>query len=365
MVGQGSEAMQVIYMEVEGIRFAYQLSRDAAKLLRNIAKFLLCSLKDTPYKKTRGKTNLKNFLTRANGQSVIPVTMEKGVYEKFKKDAGKYGILFHAFSPLRSGKKGAVEVVIAEKDMAMAQEILSRIKERKIREDVKNGMSGEQAGQKFDENNHTETMDEFAENVGATAPEDVFEEDMKERFGEDYEEKIINFTKQTEERGKKNAPKGRTAGANPKKVENLADIISFRERAETLNRKDAVKLQFIYDVGRGESQIVEETETHVRIAGKNLTGREKSGWESIWIPKKVISPPLGKSPDGNYTAYMPEDSDILVEDMAGKRKPETIKAGEIGKGQMPADGRRVKIPDKATNPAPVPLVKNMVRRGRG
>ena len=35
MTGQGGEAMQVIYMEVEGIKLTYQLTKDAVKLAKH------------------------------------------------------------------------------------------------------------------------------------------------------------------------------------------------------------------------------------------------------------------------------------------------------------------------------------------
>ena len=92
----------------------------------------------------------------------------------------------------------------------MFEKILSMIKENRIKEDVKSGMSEEQAEKVFDENNHTQTMDEFAENVGVMAEDDVFETDMKERFGEDYEEKILNFEKYAEGRRGTDSPKDKS-----------------------------------------------------------------------------------------------------------------------------------------------------------
>lgn len=332
MIGQGGESMQVIYMEVEGIKIAYQLTKDAVKILAKLGKFLLCLLKDAPYKKVRGQTNIKNFLMRANGQSLMTATVDKKTYMEIAKLAKRYGLLYHAITPLQSGKKGSVEIMFMEKDIAMFEKILSMIKENRIKEDVKSGMSEEQAEKVFDENNHTQTMDEFAENVGVMAEDDVFETDMKERFGEDYEEKILNFEKYAEGRRGTDSPKDKSAGVDSKKVNNLADIINFNERAEYLKKNNPIKIEFAYDPENGKNQIIEETETHVKVA---VQVRDKSGainqWQGIWIPKDSIYPPLGSNAakDGNYTAHLPVDADVIVEDIAGREPTRSVKAEAV------------------------------------
>lgn len=331
MMGQGGgEAMQVMYMEVEGIKIAYQVAKDAARVLWQILKFLLVSLKDAPYKKTMGRTNMKNLLMRASAgkQGTVAVTIDKRTYQEIAKDMKKHGILYNAFHPLRCGKKGSVEIIIAEKDLPMLQELLARAKERRVREDVKNGMSAEQAEKNFDENNHAETMEEFAENVGATAPEEEFEEAMQERFGEDYEDKIVDFVKYKEEKQAKNDPKAESAGMDNEKVDNLADVIQFRERADKLQQDAPVSLKFIYDPKNGKSQIVDETETHIKIAGKGLLNRETNKWESIWVSKDSIMPPLtqGAEKDGMRTVRLPKDAEVVVEDPTGKNGPKKVQA---------------------------------------
>lgn len=332
MIGQGGESMQVIYMEVEGIKIAYQLTKDAVKILAKLGKFLLCALKDAPYKKVRGQTNIKNFLMRANGQSLMTATVDKKTYMELAKLAKRYGLLYYAITPLRGGKNGSVEIMFMEKDIAMFEKLLSMIKEKRIKEDVKSGMSEEQAEKVFDENNHTQTMDEFAENVGVMVEDDVFEADMKERFGEDYEEKILNFEKYAEGRRGTDSPKDKSAGVDSKKVNNLADIINLNERAEYLKKNNPIKIEFAYDPQNGKNRIIEETETHVKVA---VQGRDKSGainqWQGVWIPKDIIYPPLGSSvaKDGNYTAHLPIDADVIVEDMTGREQTRAVKAESV------------------------------------
>ena len=111
----GSDAVQVMYMEVEGIKLAYQVSKDAARLAKQLMTFLIRAMMDAPYRKVSGKTNIKNLKSRSNGQAMVAVTVNKKIYRKLQKDAKKYGILYHAFEPLKSGKKDSVELIIAGK----------------------------------------------------------------------------------------------------------------------------------------------------------------------------------------------------------------------------------------------------------
>lgn len=334
MTGGGGESM-VIYMEIEGIKLAYQLTKDAARVLQQIAKFLICSMADAPYKKTEGRTNRKNMQLRSNGQPQIPVSLDKKTYEIFKKQAKKYGILFRAFKPLRSGRKGTIQLMILEKDLQMMQELLERIKEKQVKEDVKSGMKEGQAEQIFRENNHTESMEEFVENIGAASSEEIFDNEMKDLFGENYQERVIDFV----EHAKEHAPKSITAGMDSDKVNSLADIIQFKERAERLN-KNPIEISFVYDQKNGKSQIVEETETHVKIEGKGLgTSGNQDEWSSVWIPKDMIVPPLGQEPEegGRRTVRLPEAAEIIIENPVEKRGPRTVKADTIKKNVQPRE----------------------------
>lgn len=321
MMGQGGETMQVVYMEIEGIKIAIQLAKDALRIAWQLSKFLTCSLADAKYKKSVGKTNIKNMTARANasGQTMIPFTMDLEIFNKyFKKDAAKYGVLYKAFKPLKSGKERSIQMIIFEKDLAMVQEILAQAKEDKIREDVKKGMEEEKAARKFEEDNHTETMDEFAKNVGATSEEEVFESEMKEAFGEDYEKQFD--------------PKGKSAGVDKEKVDKLADDINFKERAEELKNGAVAEFDFIYDEKNRKSQIVEETGTHVKVTQREQgeTGK-KSRQKCVWLPKDAIVPPLDQQADTNglRTAKLKEGTDVVIEDPAGKEKPVSMKAEKM------------------------------------
>ena len=48
MMNGGSDAVQVMYMEVEGIKLAYQVSKDAARLAKQLMTFLIRAMMDAP-----------------------------------------------------------------------------------------------------------------------------------------------------------------------------------------------------------------------------------------------------------------------------------------------------------------------------
>ena len=64
----------------------------------------------------------------------------------------------------------------------------------------------------------------------------------------------------------------------------LAEVIQFRDRAERLKNEAQVKIPFVYDPGNKKSQIIDETETHIKIAGKGL-GSSKKQLGCVWVPK--------------------------------------------------------------------------------
>ena len=62
MMNGGGDAVQVMYMEVEGIKLAYQVSKDAVRLAKQLMTFLIRSMMDAPYKKISGKTNILRII---------------------------------------------------------------------------------------------------------------------------------------------------------------------------------------------------------------------------------------------------------------------------------------------------------------
>ena len=171
------------------------MSKDAARLAKAINDVSDQSNDGCAIQKSEWKDEYKNLKSRSNGQAMVAVTVNKKIYRKLQKDAKKYGILYHAFEPLKSGKKDSVELIIAEKDLSMLQELLSRYKNEQIKEDVKCGLSKEQSERNYEENNRTETMEEFTNNVGAATSEETFDKDMKRTVWRRLSGKVIDYVK--------------------------------------------------------------------------------------------------------------------------------------------------------------------------
>lgn len=318
MMGQGTgEVVQVLYIEIEGIKIAMQLTKDAVRVAYQMMKFIMATLKDAPYMKKNGRTNVKNLKARANGQQLRPYTMDRDAYRLFQKKAAKYGILYHAFSPLDSGKKGSMQILFAENDLPMVQELMEQIKKKMIEKNVKCGMDEKTARQSLDENNRMESMEEFAQNTGVVVPPEVFEQKMKERFGEDYG-RNIDF------------PNQQTVSVDKDKIEGLAEIINMEEYRKKLGQAESVKIPFVYDENLKKSDIVDQTETHVKVKQKDV---RKEGWSLVWIPKDRIMPPLGEpvKEGEKRTAYVGKTDSLIVEYPGKDSLPEKIEGRSLEK----------------------------------
>lgn len=313
----GSDLAQVLSLEVEGIKIILGLSKDALGIAKQLSLFLLNSfaekVKKVPYRKTSGATNIKNFKARASGQAVMPYAMGWEEFQKFQKYAPKYGILYRVVEPLRSGKKnGCVHVMFMESDIPGVKDIMERIKEEMVRENVKKGMSKEEAEADFDNRNSPETMQEFAENVGVMTPPETFDADMRAMFGDDYEKKF----------DKLEVPK---AAANSEYMDALAKRLSTKSRMEEREKEKTVDFQFEYDVKNRKSHIVETTDSHIKVR------MSENGRMCVWIPKDAVFPPLDQSDTkgGMRTAKLKENDVLLLQDIESKEVPYQISAQEF------------------------------------
>lgn len=317
-----SEAMQVIYMEIEGIKIAVQLTKDAVKIAYQLWKFILCSLKDAPYKKKLGKTNIKNLKARANGQPLVPFTMDQKAYKLFGKIAAKYGILYHAFQPLDTGKESSMQLMFLEADLPMIQELMNQIKEKLIREDVKNGMEEDASRQNVEENNRMESMEEFVQNTGVVIPYEVFEQKMRERYGENYESEIVSSEQ-------------KAAAVDLEKVEKLADIVSMEAYQDKIKKESEIEIPFVYDEARQESDIIDQTDTHIKIAQKNIL--KEGERNSIWVPKDRITPPLREpvKEGEKRTAHVNRNDNLIIEFPGTNKLPEKKRGNELERERYP------------------------------
>ena len=175
----------------------------------------------------------------------------------------------------------------------------------------------ETARQNAEDNNRMESMEEFAQNTGVLVPPEVFEQKMKERFGENYESGMLS-------------PNYQTVSPDKEKVEGLAEIINMEEYKEKIQQRSEIEIPFVYDEKNQKSDIIEQTDTHVKIAQKNL---KEDGWNCVWVPKDRITPPL-KEPvkEGERRTAHVSEKDHLIVEFPGKNKiPEKIEGKDLKK----------------------------------
>lgn len=348
MMNEGAgEVAQVLSVEVEGIKVALGLSKGAVKLAFRIAVFLYHLGKDAKYRKEMGKTHIKNLKSRAGGGELVPLTMTKESYVLFKKYAKSRGILFHEIKPLKSAKRnGNIQVMVRACDVPATQDLLSQIKEEFVKKSVKKGMSEADAEKDFDSNNRFETMDEFAKNAGVTAPQKTFDLDMKERFGEDYEEVFIMAN--------------RTGRKEEKKLKEAAGYIERKERAKQYIQNPPVQLHFQYDEKKRFSQIIEETDTHIKIYRKWKSGNDQKqdAWVCLWLPKNTV---LKKDADdsGIWTAVLQKEDVVVAEDPAGRKPACRMTAEDVSRrvegapDRIYGETKAIELPDsKSDKPLP-------------
>lgn len=84
-----SQAIQIIRLEFEGLRFGMDVTGGTVKQAKNLAVFIYALL---TREKIQGKTSLKKMLSKDGSLQVLKIREED--MKKFKKLAKKYGILY-------------------------------------------------------------------------------------------------------------------------------------------------------------------------------------------------------------------------------------------------------------------------------
>lgn len=84
-----SQAIQIIRLEFDGLRFGMDITGGTVKQAKNLAVFIYALL---TREKLQGKTSLKKMLSKDGSLQVLKIREED--MEKFKKLAKKYGILY-------------------------------------------------------------------------------------------------------------------------------------------------------------------------------------------------------------------------------------------------------------------------------
>ena len=84
-----SQAIQIIRLEFDGLRFGMDVTGGTVKQAKNLAVFIYALL---TREKLQGKTSLKKMLSKDGSLQVLKIREED--MKKFKKLAKKYGILY-------------------------------------------------------------------------------------------------------------------------------------------------------------------------------------------------------------------------------------------------------------------------------
>ena len=121
MSTESESAEQVVRLSLEGFEVVARLTGDMAK---NFGAMLYALSKDTN-KKTKGKTRLTNMLRQNSNLSIFSIKKED--YPIFKKEAKRYGILYHAvFNRNAKTSDGKVDLIIKEDDAVRVNRLVTR-----------------------------------------------------------------------------------------------------------------------------------------------------------------------------------------------------------------------------------------------
>ena len=121
MSTESESAEQVVRLSLEGFEVVARLTGDMAK---NFGAMLYALSKDTN-KKTKGKTRLTNMLRQNSNLSIFSI--QKKDYPIFKKEAKRYGILYHAvFNKNSKTSDGKVDLIIKEDDAVRVNRLVER-----------------------------------------------------------------------------------------------------------------------------------------------------------------------------------------------------------------------------------------------
>lgn len=100
-----SQAIQIIRLEFDGLRFGMDITGGTVKQAKNLAVFIYALL---TREKLQGKTSLKKMLSKDGSLQVLKIREED--IKKFKKLAKKYGILYSRLPDINKSD-GMIEVL--------------------------------------------------------------------------------------------------------------------------------------------------------------------------------------------------------------------------------------------------------------
>lgn len=118
----GDAAEQIVRLSIEGMEAVIKVSGNASvALLKNVAVFLAAVIKQDH--KSRGKASMGKM--SRTGKELKIFSIPNKDYEKFAKEAKRYGVLFSAVKD-KSADHGAVDIIAKAEDAAKIDRIVQR-----------------------------------------------------------------------------------------------------------------------------------------------------------------------------------------------------------------------------------------------
>ncbi len=315
---------QIINIMFQGISMALKVGKETMnigerclKLFGNMAAAPVKGAKKAytwaKYHKETGSTNLKNLYTRSRGDITF-LKLDAEMFKQMKKYLKKSGVLYTAIPPFKSGDKSSVHLMVASADMPRISAILEEFKNYYMEKQSKHGMSREEAEKTFKEKNSVETVDEMMQDIGAMGDFDDFINQVETIFGKDYMADMIREESvyyADEKLGFSKVPGWVPASEIEEKLNELAKTIKERQNLDGVK---TVGISFEHNPNDPEnSHIVGQTEDYIKV---QLNERGKA---CVMLPKEYVHGDMTKeSPDGKFTAHIPEDMELLVVDIDEK-----------------------------------------------
>ena len=249
-----SQAIQIIRLEFDGLRFGMDVTGGTVKQAKNLAVFIYALL---TREKIQGKTSLKKMLSKDGSLQVLKIREED--MKKFKKLAKKYGILYSKLPDINKSD-GMTEVLF-----------------------------------------HTEAtprINTLIEKLGNGSIENLMD---YVRNGKDGDfEKVVDYLK------KENILKDTPSEVEPERKEQLdryADELKYNAMINDLSRVDITISRKLYE---------EENLTSIKTRVPNTYG---DNVRYLWIDKSdVVSINGGKT----FFAYLNKDKEYELVDRDGR-----------------------------------------------
>ena len=140
MADEISQAIQIIRLEFDGLRFGMNVTGTTAKQVKNLTIFLYALL---TREKLQGRTSLKKMISKDGNLQVLKI--KETDYKKFSKVAKKYGLLYSKLPDINKDD-GMMEILFHTEATPRINALIEKLGSGSI-EDlvdyVKNGKDGD------------------------------------------------------------------------------------------------------------------------------------------------------------------------------------------------------------------------------